>query len=174
MASSDFVGEADLTNVVEYQPVLGWWERVSLTWQYIAGCECCVRMEIGCLCEATTRDYELRVAQREMIRAQNAYDEWFEIHRQPQIDAERAETTARERVAWRRWYRRQRRSRRWRRQRAREVFASHNWGVLGETGGSAVGEEEGETVAWSELWGWRTRAEARLDALWAEEEDEGF
>ena len=140
MTSSDFGDEAFMSDFLEYQSPRGWSDVMWTACQRRAACECCDRLNVGCLCEATMVEMELRSAQREMIRAQIAYEEWFEVHRQPQIDAERRRFAARERASWRRWRQRQRRERQERRRLRRQHLADHDWKLLGETGGTGVSE----------------------------------
>ena len=153
MTSSEFDDDVIMSDFLEYQSPRGWSEVVWTACRREAACECCVRLEVGCLCEATTVEMELRRAQREMIRAQIAHEEWFEVHRQPQIDAERRQFAARERASWRRWRRRQRRRRLERQQERQQHLAEHDWTVLGETGGTgadataSVGVDEASSTA---------------------------
>ena len=143
MTSSDFLDEALMADFLEYQPLRGWSEVVWTACLRRAECECCDRLQVGCLCEATTVEMELHRADREFRRARAVYADWFEVHRQPQIDAERRRMAARDRASWRRWRQRQRVERREQRRLRRQRLMDHDWKVLGETGGTGVGEEAG-------------------------------
>ena len=75
------------------------------------------------------------------------YEDWFQVHRQPQIDAEQRQLAARERASWRRWRRRQREERRERRRLRRQRLVEHDWKVLGETGGTGVDDTTSAAVS---------------------------
>ena len=153
MTSSDFEDDVIMSDFLEYQSPRGWSAVVWTACQRQVACECCVRLEVGCLCEATMVEMELRGAEREFRRAYAVYADWFQDHRQLQIDAERQRMAARDRASWRRWRRRQREERRERRRLRRQRLIEYDWKVLGETGGtgvddttSAAGGEEAATV----------------------------
>ena len=139
MTSSDFGDDVIMSDFLEYQSPRGWSAVVWTACRREAACECYVLVwKWVVLCEATTVEMELRRAEREFRRAYAVYADWFQDHRQPQIDAERQRMAARERASWRRWRRRQREGRRERRRLRRQRLMEHDWRVLGETGGTGV------------------------------------
>ena len=140
MTSSDFEGDVIMADFLEYQPLRGWSGVMWASCQRRAACECCDRLEVGCLCEATMVEMELRSAERTLRQAYAVYMDWFQEHRQPQIDAERQRMAARDRASWRRWRQRQREERRERRRLRRQRLVEYDWKVLGETGGTGVDE----------------------------------
>ena len=92
----------------------------GLAWEYrravgvSVACECCEELECGCWCEATTRLFDLRVAEKAFFAAERAHKEWFDAHRRPQIEAEDAEWRREEQRERRKWRRFRRESRkRW-------------------------------------------------------------
>ena len=81
----------------------GWSTLVFEAAQHHALCECCLELNIGCLCEETMLYYQMHLAQQAYQKARKEYWAWFDEHRRPAIEFEDAVWDLRKRREQRRW-----------------------------------------------------------------------
>ena len=67
----------------------GWSTLVHSVTRHHVMCDCCQKLNVGCLCEETTRYYAMHLAEKTYQQARKEYWDWFDVHRRPQIERER-------------------------------------------------------------------------------------